>query len=128
MTILVSVTELWPEKFHCYIEPSMQEEILISYVCSKWGINSNLTKLDKLNAILEKLTKALNAKKEVDRRLEELLMNDQEDIIVFKDLINGEDWKNMQILMNEVLSDESRFCYMKIKEEIKQLEIISEEK
>ena len=76
MTILVSVTELWPEKFHCYIEPSMQEEILISYVCSKWGINSNLTKLDKLNAILEKLTKALNAKKEVDRRLEELLLND----------------------------------------------------
>ena len=34
----------------------------------------------------------------------------------------------MQILMNEVLSDESKFCYMKIKEEIKQLEIICEEK
>ena len=119
--VMMNIVGMWPTTFHGYIEPSFNEEILLTHICMKWRIDNNLPKLEKLDAILKTLTEALNAKKAIDKRAEELASKEQEDIKVYKDLLKDENWKKMQILVSEVINLDSRMCYIKIQEEINQL-------
>ena len=116
--VVMSAFGMWYVSFNGYIEPSLNEEILLTHLCVKWQINTNLPKLEKLSKILETLTDALNAKKNFDREIEELVLKEEKDINEYKQLMQSENWKNMQTLVSEVLSFDSRICYMKIKEEI----------
>ena len=116
--VVMSAFGMWYISFNGYIEPSLNEEILLTHLCVKWQINTNLPKLEKLSKILETLTDALNAKKNFDREIEELVLKEEKDINEYKQLMQSENWKNMQTLVSEVLSFDSRICYMKIKEEI----------
>ena len=74
--VVMSLLGMWSLGFNGYIEPSLNEEILLTHLCAKWRININLPKLEKLAKILDTLTEALNAKKYFDRELEELVTND----------------------------------------------------
>ena len=70
--VSMNMLGFWPTTFLGYIEPSLNEEILLTHICAKWNIDNNLPKLEKLDTILRTLTEALNAKKEIDRKAEEL--------------------------------------------------------
>ena len=113
--VLMNIIGMWPTTYNIYIEPSLNEEILLTHLCAKWRIDNNLPKLEKLTKILDTLTQALNAKKEFDRQAEELASKEQEDVMVYKQLLMGDNWWKMQTLVAEVLNLDSRMCYMKIK-------------
>ena len=53
--MFISIFNLWPSRFTEYIEPSLNEQILISHLCMKWQINHKLPELDRLAKILETL-------------------------------------------------------------------------
>lgn len=93
--VIMNVLGLWPTVFLDYVEASLNEEILLAHICAKWNIDNNLPKLQKLSTIVNTLSEALNAKKEIDRKTEELASKTQEDVLVYKELLKDENWKKM---------------------------------
>ena len=69
-------TVIWPENLTKYIEISENEKFFIGVMCAKWDIDSSLNEVDKRNALVIKLREALNTKKSVDKRLEELVLTE----------------------------------------------------
>jgi len=125
LTIMIKVTMnilgFWPSRYLDYVEASLNEEILLAHICAKWNIDNKLPKLEKLSTIVTTLSGALTAKKEFDKQAEELASKTQEDVHVYKQLLKDANWKEMKILVDEVLNQESKICYLKLKEEINQL-------
>ena len=72
LRVAMNMLGLWPSNFINYIEPSLNEEILLTHICVKWNIDNTLPRLQKLDAIIKTVTEALQAKKSFDRRIEEL--------------------------------------------------------
>ena len=42
--VVMNIFSMWPSTFHSYIEPSLNEEILLTHLCAKWRIDNNLPK------------------------------------------------------------------------------------
>ena len=127
LRVLMNILGFWPSTFIGYIEPSLNEEILLTHICVKWNIDNSLPRLQKLDAIIKTVSEALQAKKDFDKRAELLASVEQEDVEVYRDLITCEEWRKMRVLVTEVVCLESKMCYLKLHDEISQLEKIESE-
>ena len=57
---IMIITNLWPIRLmSCIVEPSSQEDILLNHLCSKWDINTDQPKIEKMTAIIDKLQTVL---------------------------------------------------------------------
>ena len=50
-------------------------------------------------------------------------MSGQADIDAYKHLFQSDNWKKMHILTTEILSIDSRLCYVKIKNEVELMQL-----
>ena len=118
LRVSMNILGLWPSTFIGYIEPSLNEEILLTHICVKWNIDNSLPRLQKLDAIIKTVSEALKAKKDFDKRAELLASVEQDDMEVYRELINCEEWRKMRVLVTEVVCLESKMCYLKLHDEI----------
>ena len=77
-----------------------------------------MPRLQKLDAIIKTVSEALKAKKDFDKRAELLASVEQDDVEVYRELINCEEWRKMRVLVTEVVCLESKMCYLKLHDEI----------
>ena len=87
--VLITMFGMWNLSFNGYIEPSIKEELLLTHLCVKWQINTNLPKLEKLSMIFDTLTEALTAKKDFDKALEELVLKEEKEVNEYKELMQS---------------------------------------
>ena len=59
LRVSMNMLGLWPTTFISYIEPSINEEILLTHICVKWNIDNSLPRLQKLDAIINTVSEAL---------------------------------------------------------------------
>ena len=52
----------WPIRLSTCFDALPEEELLLNHLCLKWKISTNLTKLEKMTKIQEKLDSVLAAK------------------------------------------------------------------
>ena len=87
--VLMTMFGMWNLSFNGYIEPSLKEELLLTHLCVKWQINTNLPKLEKLSMIFDTLTEALTAKSNFDKALEELVLKEEKEVNEYKELMQS---------------------------------------
>lgn len=90
----------------------------MNHLCMKWHIGLNLTKLEKMDRIKRKLEDVLAAKVEIDKKMQELAKERQEDPLVYRRLIKDPKWDKMQELIDEMLNSDCKNSYMRIQQEI----------
>ena len=107
-------TNMWPIRLSTCFDSLPEEELLLNHLCLKWHISTKLTKLEKMNHIKKKLEEVLNAKAEVDRLAQKLAETEQSDPLVYRKLIEDENWERMQTLLDEMLNQESKNSYFRL--------------
>jgi len=90
----------------------------LNHLCMKWHIGLNLPKLEKMDRIKRKLEDVLAAKVEIDKKMQELAKERQEDPLVYRRLIKDPKWDKMQELIDEMLNSDCKNSYMRIQQEI----------
>lgn len=80
------------------------EDFLITHLCLKWDIDNELPKLEKLTRIKQTLQDALHVKAEFDKRARQLAADHQPDPLVYKKLIEGPLWDQMDDIIDEMLN------------------------
>ena len=122
--ILMVGTGLWPIRLTTCLDSFPEEELLLSHLCIKWKVDCDLPKLEKMNLVQQKLESVIQTKAKIDERLHELAAKDQEDPLVYKEIINDPNWPKIRKLLDKMLNHECSVSYFAIELEIMSLKDI----
>ena len=70
--ILMVGTGLWPIRLTTCFDSFPEEELLLSHLCIKWKVDTDLPKLEKMTLVQEKLESVIQTKAKIDERFQEL--------------------------------------------------------
>lgn len=91
--VIMIIANLWPIRlFSCIVEPSSQEDILLNHLCSKWEINTDQPKIEKMSAIIIKLKEVLQIKATFDKKCLDMISVSQPDPLIYRTLTDGPLW------------------------------------
>ena len=112
--IMMVVFNAWPVRLSACFDSLPEEELLLNHLCMKWHIKLGLPKLEKMDRIKRKLEDVLAAKVEIDKKMQDLAKETQEDPLVYRRLIKDPKWDKMQELIDEMLNSDCKNSYMRI--------------
>ena len=119
---IMILTNLWPIRLLAFLSDAFPtEEFLLNHLCLKWDVDTELPKLEKLSRLKQALEEALQVKANFDKRARELAKEKQADPLVYRKLIEGPLWDQMDKVIDEMISQECCASYWNLQDHIGKL-------